>query len=212
MDTFWFVLLCVAVIAAVVFAVLAHAGLLYSPIIRVSHPASMPRRSAYVLRTGPYKKTGKEFNRLVKLVPKDTTLFGVYYDDPEKVPESKLRWIVASFLPDEEGSVVEKRLISEGYKLYEFPQIEQAVTTDFPYRNIISSFLAVWIVYPLLRQFFERQKLTDKTGPCLEVYKDGLIHFFAPLEKKKEFYVPGVEVLESEEGAGDGSDEEKKDK
>ena len=88
MDTFWFVLLCVAVVAAVAFAVLAHAGLLYSPIIRVSHPASMPRRSAYVLRTGPYKKTGKEFNRLVKLVPKDTTLFGVYYDDPEKVHET----------------------------------------------------------------------------------------------------------------------------
>ena len=85
METLWCVLLCVAVIAAVVFAVLVHAGLLYSPIIRVSHPASMPRRSAYVLRTGPYKKCGKEFDRLVKLVPKDTTLFAVYYDDPDKV-------------------------------------------------------------------------------------------------------------------------------
>ena len=85
MDTFWWILLCVAAVAAVVFAVLVHAGLLYSPIIRVSHPASMPRRSAYVLRTGPYKKAGKEFDRLIKLVPKDTTLFGVYYDDPDKV-------------------------------------------------------------------------------------------------------------------------------
>lgn len=82
---FWYVLLCVAVVAAVVFAVLVHAGLLYSPIIRVSHPASMPRRSAYVLRTGPYKKCGKEFDRLVKLVPKGTTLFRVCYDDPDKV-------------------------------------------------------------------------------------------------------------------------------
>ena len=85
MDTFWLIVVIVAVAAAVVFAVLAHAGLLYSPIIRVSHPASMPRRAAYVLRTGPYKKAGKEFDRLVKLVPKDTTLFGVYYDDPNKV-------------------------------------------------------------------------------------------------------------------------------
>ena len=54
--------------------------------------------------------------------------------------------------------------------------------------------------------------MTDKAGPVLEVYKDSLIHFYAPLEKNKDFYVPGVEVLEYEEGAGDGSDEEKKDK
>ena len=89
---------------------------------------------------------------------------------PLKVPESKLRWIVASFLPDEEGSVTEKRLISEGYKLYEFPQIERAVITDFPYKNIISCFLAIWIVYPLLRQFFkvcvEGCRWVDGLGWC----------------------------------------------
>lgn len=85
MDTFWWIVVIVAIAAAVVFAVLAHSGLLYSPIIRISHPASMPRRSAYVLRTGPYKKAGKEFDRLTKLVSKDTNLFGVYYDDPDKV-------------------------------------------------------------------------------------------------------------------------------
>lgn len=72
-----------------------------------------------------------------------------------EVPESKLRWIVASFLPDEEGSGTEKRLTSEGYKLYEFPQIERAVITDFPFKNMISILLAVWTVYPLLKQFFK---------------------------------------------------------
>ena len=49
-------------------------------------------------------------------------------------------------------------------------------------------------------------------GPVMEVYKDGLIHFYAPLEKNSEFFVPGVKYLESEEGVGDSSDEEKKDK
>lgn len=59
--------------------------------------------------------------------------------------------------------------------------------------------------------FPQRQKLT-LAGPILEVYKDGLIHYYAPLEKNREFFVPGVEYLESEEGAGDGNDEDKKDK
>lgn len=53
--------------------------------------------------------------------------------------------------------------------------------------------------------------MTD-VGPCLEVYKDGLIHFYVPLEKNSEFFVPGVKCLESEEGVGDSNDEEKKDK
>lgn len=50
---------------------------------------------------------------------------------------------------------MEELLISEGYQLYEFPQIERAVITDFPFKNIISIWLAVWIVYPLLNQFFK---------------------------------------------------------
>ena len=50
---------------------------------------------------------------------------------------------------------MEKHLLSEGYQLYEFPQIERAVITDFPFKNFISILLAVWIVYPLLIQFFK---------------------------------------------------------
>lgn len=50
---------------------------------------------------------------------------------------------------------MEELLVSEGYQLYEFPQVERAVITDFPFKNIISILLAVWIVYPLLNKFFK---------------------------------------------------------
>ena len=45
------------------------------------------------------------------------------------------------------------------------------------------------------------------------MYKSGLIHFYVPLEKNREFLVPGVEYIESLEEEEDvADDEEKKDK
>ena len=46
----------------------------------------------------------------------------------------------------------------------------------------------------------------------MEVYKSGLIHFYVPLEKNREFLVPGVEYIESLEEEDVADDEEKKDK
>ena len=85
MALLFYLVIAVLVIAAIVIAVLLRSGLLYSPILRVSHPASLPSRAAFILKSGPYKNAGKEFSRLKNLAGDSAVLFGVYYDDPNKV-------------------------------------------------------------------------------------------------------------------------------
>ena len=84
-SNFFFYLVVVVVILIVVgLIVLIHAGLFYKPRVRVvAHPVS-PRHVAYVAKTGPYKNVGSAFRKLGSLAPK-TTLFGIYYDDTDKV-------------------------------------------------------------------------------------------------------------------------------
>ena len=84
MELLYWIIAIVIVVISVVFIVLVHSGLLYTPIIRMSHPASMPRRVAYVLKQGPYKNCGTECNKIMKL-SRGATTFGLFYDDPEKV-------------------------------------------------------------------------------------------------------------------------------
>jgi hypothetical protein len=84
MDLLYWIIIVVAVILVGILGFFLHLGLLYTPIIRLSHPASMPKRVAYVLKQGPYKECGPEFSKLQNYCG-GATMFGAYYDDPDKV-------------------------------------------------------------------------------------------------------------------------------
>ena len=84
MELLYLVAVIIVAIAVVILGYLLHCGLLYTPVIRTGRPESMPKRAAYVLKQGPYKNCGPEFGKLQKLA-RGATLFGLYYDDPEKV-------------------------------------------------------------------------------------------------------------------------------
>ncbi len=81
---YYYLLIAVFVISAVVLAILVHAGMFYDLRIRITTPASLPHRVAYGVHKGPYKNAGGPFTRLSRLVPQ-LKLFGTYYDDPKEV-------------------------------------------------------------------------------------------------------------------------------
>ena len=84
METFTIILIIIAVLVLAVFVFLLYSGFFYTYSIRCTVPASLPTRFAYTVHVGPYEKVGSVFGKLNSLVPQKR-LFGVYYDNPEKV-------------------------------------------------------------------------------------------------------------------------------
>lgn len=84
MDLFTIICIIAAILVAGVFLLLLYSGFFYTYTIRCTMPASIPTSYAYIVHTGPYEGVGKLFGNLGRLTP-TRTLFGVYYDDPNKV-------------------------------------------------------------------------------------------------------------------------------
>ena len=103
---------------------------------------------------------------------------GIYYDDPDTVPESDLRFAVGSILAEGVDATPDhaelSKYLSDGFKLIHFPKPEFAVVATFPFRTTLSIYLALWKVYPKLKQFIASKGLC--AYPCLEIYDSNVIH------------------------------------
>ncbi|XP_064399148.1 testis-expressed protein 264 homolog [Halichondria panicea] len=190
MGVLFYVVLLLAVVLALLLVALLHAGFFYELRIRISTPLSCPKRVAYRLYTGPYKNCGGYFKQLISLVP-DLKTFGVYYDDPDKVPQDKLRYIVGCCLSNDRSSGDEESLKSKGYSIWTFPTCTNAVITEFPWRSMLSLYVAPFCVYPPLKKYLGNLK-SSCPGPILEVYEIDCIRYIAPLENNEGFFVPEV--------------------
>ena len=84
MELFGYLVLAASTIALAAFLFMLYSGFFYTYRIRCTVPASLPRRIAYSLHTGPYCNCGPHFRRLKRLVPQ-RRLFAIYYDDPKTV-------------------------------------------------------------------------------------------------------------------------------
>jgi len=149
-----------------------------------------PMVVAYKSKTGPYKGAGEVFTDSYCLLPHREQI-GIYYDDPETVAESELRYAVGPILsngdatPDKEEMELVK---SHGFKIFNVPRPNYVVTTSFPFRTILSLFIAIYRVYPSLRKYISQRNLC--AYPAIEVYTDNLIVFLMPLSRQEEFFVP----------------------
>lgn len=133
---------------------------------------------AYKTGKGAYRNAGDIFTVAFCLAPKSKTL-GIYYDDPDSTPESELRYAVGSILAEGPDATTTDHLqldafIKEGFKLIHLPKPEFAVVAAFPFRTTLSIYLAIWKVYPKLKQFIASNGLC--AYPCLEIYSDSLIN------------------------------------
>ena len=83
-----YILTIAAILLAVFLGCLVHAGFFYTLRIRTSIPYSIPSRVAYKVYRGPYKNAGAGFNDIGKVAP-SMKKFGLYYDNPTKVRQSR---------------------------------------------------------------------------------------------------------------------------
>ena len=101
---------------------------------------------AYKTGKGAYKNTASIFGQAHALLPGHLCI-GIYYDDPESVPEAELRYAVGLVLAadDKEPDPAELDLMLEnGYKVAVLPKQQFAVVSSFPLNTSLSLFIAIF--------------------------------------------------------------------
>jgi len=178
-------------------AYIVYSGLLAPVEVSALSPPFEPSVFAYKTGKGAYKNAGEIFTNSFCLSPNRRTM-GIYYDDPDTVPENDLRFAVGSILAEGPEATPDhtelSKYLSDGFKLIHFPKPEFAVVATFPFRTTLSIYLAIWKVYPRLKQYIASRGLC--AYPCLEIYDSHVIHFVMPLSKQEQFFVR--EFLEDE--------------
>ncbi|XP_073324123.1 testis-expressed protein 264 [Pagrus major] len=172
---------------------LLYSGLLTHVTVATGPPPIKKVTIAYKFRRGPYRNCWSLYVETSKIGP-GLPQIGLFYDDPNKIPEPHCRYAVGSILSEEENEVDEevlKRYETAGYKVFSFPEVTHAVTASFPYRTLLSIFLRlIKVVRPLQRHMLENKK--KPAFPLIEIYKDNLIQFMVPLNEHNKFGVPEV--------------------
>ena len=155
-----FVLLLVAFLVTVLVYLIVSG--LFSPItVMTTETKYGPMVIAYKSRTGPYRKAGDLFTDSYCLLPNREQV-GIYYDDPETVPESELRFAVGPILSNgAEAPIHEEaeKMRSHGFKIFHLPKANYVVTATFPFRTTLSVFIAIFRVYPKLRKYIAEKSL-----------------------------------------------------
>uniref|UniRef100_A0A674N5G3 Testis expressed 264, ER-phagy receptor n=2 Tax=Takifugu rubripes TaxID=31033 RepID=A0A674N5G3_TAKRU len=195
------------VISSVFTAITVVAHLLYSNFVSginvlTGCPPIKKFTFAYIVKEGSYRTTGQLFKESHSIGPKLPQV-AVFYDDPKKGP--RCRYAVGRILSEGEDKADEellKRCGDSGFNVFSFPEATHVVTTSLPHRTVFSVPVGVGRVYPKLQHYIKEKRLC--AHPFLEIYRDGQIHFMAPLARQGDFYVPEVRRVERRPPVKDG--------
>ena len=171
-------------------AYIVQSGLLDAIQVKTTQPKRGSMMIAYKTGKGPYKGAGELFTEACCLVLNRDHI-GIYYDDPEAVPEADLRYAVGVILStgsDQPDSDEMSKMVENGYKIAIFPKPNFVVMAEFPFRNTLSIYMGIFRVYPLLKEYIATRGLC--AYPALEIYTSKSIEFVMPLSKQEEFFVP----------------------
>lgn len=185
------IFLVVFLILLTLLAVLVYSGIFYGiEEVGTGKPPVRQLIIAYKFQKGPYNEAGQIFTEAAIVAPENKAI-GIYYDDPKKVHVLQLRYIVGSIIAEGDAPVDEnmvKQFTEKGFKILHLPEVTYAVQTSFPHITSLSILIGVHKAYPRLEAYIEEHKLC--AHPFMEYYDGKNIHFFAPLSKQDEFYVP----------------------
>lgn len=175
------ILAAAAVVLVVVF--LGYMGMFSAP--GVDERGMGPYTIVYESFTGPYKDTGKVFEKVYVALKADgietTRGLGIYYDNPADVPADKLRSDCGSVV--EEADLAKLKKLGSKYNVKVIPRSESAVV-EFPIKNMLSYFIGPMKCYPVLSKHAEAKGYAY--GMCYELYDMPAkkIYFVMEIEKK----------------------------
>ena len=172
-----------------IFLYFAFSGLFTTISVSTLEPDTGPITLAYKTLVGPYKEAGELYTESYCLLPHRRQL-GIYYDDPEGTPPAELRCAVGPVLAQGgEAPVKEEmeKMRENGFRIVHLPDPSYVVTATFPFATTFSIYLAIYRVYPKLRDYIAERRLC--AYPALELYSDSSIVFMLPLSRQDEFFV-----------------------
>jgi len=172
-----------------IFLYFAFSGLFTTITVSTLEPDTGPITLAYKTLVGPYKEAGELYTESYCLLPHRRQL-GIYYDDPEGTPPAELRCAVGPVLAQGgEAPVKEEmeKMRENGFRIVHLPDPSYVVTATFPFATTFSIYLAIYRVYPKLRDYIAERRLC--AYPALELYSDSSIVFMMPLSRQDEFFV-----------------------
>lgn len=173
-----------------VIALLYVSGILQPVDVGAGTPPIPRVTVAYKFSKGSYGNAGNLYNEVTRLAPKSKAI-GIYYDNPNMVAASGLRYAIGAVLSEGDIKVepdVQKEMESAGFKIIILPEVTNCVRAKFPYINTLSILIAVKKVYPHIDSYIQEHRLC--AYPMVEIYESDYIHFMAPLARQDEFFVP----------------------
>lgn len=121
--------------------------------------------------SGNYKKSGVVMDKIYYSLLNNEKIetykgFGIYYDNPKKVEESKLR--------SEAGCIIEEKdtakisILEKKYSIRVFP-VKKYIVTEFPYKGKLTVIFGIFKVYPALAEYARRNGFYED-APVMEIY------------------------------------------
>ena len=105
---------------------------------------------------GPYEEVGSLFQEVHEIFKEKgievESMAGIYYDDPQKVEKSKLRSEIGALLSAAEAQKHLNTLLQRGLQFKTLPR-QNYVSTEFPYRNMISIYIGLSKAYPAFAKY-----------------------------------------------------------
>lgn len=92
--------------------------------------------------------------------------FGLYYDNPQKVPVNKLRALAGCIIEPADTAKLPEDF--ENMKSGNLP-LQRFIVTEFPYKNKMSVVFSIIKVYPSLRNYAKANDYPEDT-PVIEIY------------------------------------------
>lgn len=132
-------------------------------------------KEAFVLvyndHIGDYKGTAKIQNDIYYSLLNNQQIetfkgFGIYYDNPQKVPKTELRSIAGCILEKSDYKQISK-LKDNGFLIKEIPK-QNYIATEFPFKSNVSIILGIFKIYPQFKKYIETNKLSQKE--MMEIY------------------------------------------
>ncbi|EQA43991.1 GyrI-like small molecule binding domain protein [Leptospira broomii serovar Hurstbridge str. 5399] len=123
-------------------------------------------------QTGEYRKVGETFRTLMKELPasglKGYRIFGIYLDNPRKVPKDQLRSEVGVLFS--EPLKTKPQGISLALEERTIP-VRKYLVVDFPFKNFFSVFLGIYKIYPKLFEACEKRGCDLESRYIMEIYE-----------------------------------------
>ena len=178
----------------ILFAILLGGALAYLGYLgtfqkmKVSQDSFGPYHLIYKTHKGPYEEVVKvyeEMRRYQEEMKIDSEImFGIYYDDPDKVEKSKLRSEIGFVLSKKVYKKLQAENQDENIKFKSIPNRKYVFTT-FPYKNMVSIFIGVSKAYPALKEYlksknypeYEYKETGYENSYALELYHKDKIFF-----------------------------------